>query len=173
MFDGFVIMMYSMVLTALLPDFGISKTTGGILGSITLAASALGGLLFGKLADRRGRRTGVIASVLTYSVFTAACAFAQTVWELGVFRFLLGLGMGGAWTCGAVLVSESWPDRHRGKAVGIMQSAWSIGYAAAAIVTAIVLPRFGWRGVFLVGILPALCTIWIRSSVDEPEIWRE
>jgi MFS family permease len=172
MFDGFDIMVYSMVLTAVIADFGMSKTMGGALGSLTLVASALGGVLFGTLADRRGRRTGIIASVLTYSIFTAACGVAQTVWQLAIFRFLLGLGMGGAWTCGAALVSESWPDRHRGKAIGFMQSAWAIGYGGAALLAAIVLPRYGWRAMFLIGGLPALTTLWIRRFVDEPEIWR-
>ena len=132
----------------------------------------MGGVLFGTLADRRGRRVGIIGSVLTYSVFTAACGLAQTVWQLAIFRFLLGLGMGGAWTTGAALVSESWPDRHRGKAVGLMQSAWAIGYGGAALLSAIVLPRFGWRAMFLIGGLPALCALWIRSNVEEPEIWK-
>jgi MFS family permease len=172
MFDGFDIMVYSMVLTAVIADFGISKTTGGALGSLTLLASALGGVLFGTLADRRGRRAGIITSVLMYSLFTAACGFAQTVWQLAIFRFLLGLGMGGAWTSGAALVSESWPDRHRGKAIGLMQSAWAIGYGGAALLSAIVLPRFGWRAMFLIGGLPALTALWIRGNVEEPEIWK-
>ena len=127
LFDGFDIMIYSMVLTAVLAEFGISRTAGGLLGSLTLLGSAAGGLLFGMVSDRRGRRAGIISSVLTYSVFTAACGLAQTVWQLAVFRFLLGLGMGGAWTTGAALVSESWPDRHRGKAMGLMQSSWAVG----------------------------------------------
>jgi MFS family permease len=172
MFDGFDIMVYSMVLTAVIADFGISKTAGGALGSLTLAASALGGVLFGTLADRRGRRAGIITSVLMYSLFTAACGFATTVWQLAIFRFLLGLGMGGAWTSGAALVSESWPDRHRGKAIGLMQSAWAIGYGGAAVLSAIVLPRFGWRAMFFIGGLPALCALFVYRYVEEPAIWK-
>jgi MFS family permease len=113
----------------------------------------------------------MIGSVLVYSVFTAMCGLVQTILQLGIFRFLLGLGMGGEWTSGAALVSETWPDRHRGKALAWMQSAWAIGYAAAAIVVAIVVPRFGWRAAFFVGVLPALLTLWIRRSVSESEIW--
>jgi len=113
----------------------------------------------------------LIASVLVYSVFTAACGLAQSILQLGVFRFLLGLGMGGEWTSGAAMVSETWPDRHRGKAVALMQSGWAVGYAAAAIVVALVLPRFGWRAVFFVGIAPALLTIWIRRDVEESPVW--
>ncbi len=173
MFDGFDVMVYSMVLTAVIADFGMSKTIGGALGSLTLAASAIGGVLFGTLADRHGRKRGIIVSVLVYSLFTAACGVAQTIWQLAIFRFLLGLGMGGAWTAGAALVSESWPDPHRGKAIGVMQSAWAIGYGGAALLAAIVLPRFGWRAMFLIGGLPALTTLWIRRAVREPDIWRQ
>jgi MFS family permease len=143
----------------------------GLLGSLTLVASGIGGIVFGIIADRYGRRRALIGSVLVYSVFTAACGFAQSTWQLGVFRFVLGLGMGGEWTSGAAMVSETWPDRHRGKAVALMQSAWAIGYAAAALVVALVLPRFGWRVVFMLGILPALLTLWIRRSVQESEVW--
>jgi MFS family permease len=173
MFDGFDIMVYSLVLTAVVADFGISTRIGGGLGSLTLAASAAGGWFFGRVADRRGRRTGLVASVLTYSIFTAACGLAQTVWQLAIFRSLLGLGMGGAWTTGAALVSESWPARHRGKAVGLMQSAWAVGYGSAALVSAIVLPRFGWRAMFLLGALPSLALLWVYRAVDEPEIWKQ
>jgi MFS family permease len=80
--------------------------------------------------------------------------------------------MGGEWASGAALVSETWPAEHRGKALGVMQSSWAIGYAAAAIVTALVLPRYGWRAVFFVGVLPALFTLWVRRRVEEPELWR-
>ncbi len=173
LFDGFDVMIYSMVLTALLADFGISKTTGGVLGSLTLLASAGGGVLFGMIADRYGRRTGLISSVLTYSLFTAACGLAQTVWQLAVCRFVLGLGMGGAWTTGAALVSETWPDRHRGKAVGLMQSAWAVGYGSAAALAAIVLPRYGWRAMFFIGALPALAAVWMHRGLNESAMWTD
>lgn len=171
MLDGFDIMLYALVISTLLGDFSITTATAGLLGSLTLVASGIGGVLFGAVADRLGRRRAMIGSILIYSVFTAMCGLAQTVWQLGIFRFLLGLGMGGEWTSGAALVSETWPDRHRGKALAWMQSAWAIGYAAAAIVVALVLPRYGWRAVFFVGILPAILTLWIRQYVEEPEIW--
>ena len=171
MLDGFDIMLYALVIGALLRDFSISTATAGLLGLLTLVASGIGGVLFGAIADRFGRRRAMIGSILVYSIFTAACGLAQTVWQLGIFRFLLGLGMGGEWTSGAALVSETWPDRHRGKAVALMQSAWAVGYAAAAIVVALVLPRFGWRVVFLIGILPALLTLWIRHGVHESDVW--
>jgi MFS family permease len=173
MLDSFDVMLYALVLAALMSDLGMSKEIAGALGSLTLVASAVGGMVFGIVADRFGRTRALMASVLVYSGFTLACGFAQTVPQLAVFRIFLGLGMGGEWASGAALVSETWSDRHRGKALGLMQSAWAVGYAAAAVVTAIVMPRWGWRGVFFVGVLPAFFTIWVRRSVKEPAIWRE
>src|SRR6185503_16686088 len=152
---------------------GVSRETAGLLGSVTLLAAAAGGIFFGVIADRFGRTRALMASVLIYSVFTAACGFAQNVTQLAAFRILLGIGMGGEWASGAALVSETWADEHRGKALGLMQSAWAIGYASAAMVTMIVLPRWGWRAVFLVGILPAFLTLWVRARVEEPKIWRD
>lgn len=173
MLDSFDVMLYALVLASIIADLGMSKETAGALGSLTLLASAAGGLLFGVVADRFGRTRALIASVLIYSVFTAACGLAQTVAQLAVFRIFLGIGMGGEWASGAALVSETWPAEHRGKALGFMQSAWAVGYGAAAIVTAVVMPLWGWRGVFFVGILPALFTLWVRRNVEEPAIWRE
>jgi MFS family permease len=169
--DGFDIMLYALVLSALLQDLSISTATAGLLGSLTLVASGIGGVMFGAIADRFGRRPAMIGSILVYSVFTAACGLSQTLWQLGVCRFLLGLGMGGEWTSGAALVTESWPDKHRAKAVAFMQSSWAVGYAAAAVVVALVLPSFGWRTVFFVGLLPALLTLWIRRDVKESALW--
>lgn len=169
--DSFDVMLYALVLSALLADLSISTATAGLLGSLTLVASGIGGVLFGTVADRRGRRPAMIASILVYSVFTAACGFAQSVWQLGVFRFLLGLGMGGEWTSGAAIVSETWPDRHRAKAVALMQSSWAIGYAVAALVTAALIRTIGWRGMFFIGLLPALATLWIQRGVPESEVW--
>src|SRR5262249_33767036 len=94
------------------------------------------------------------------------------LWQFALFRALLGLGMGGEWASGAALVSETWPAKHRGRALGLMQSAWAIGFAAAALVVGFVLPRWGWRAVFFVGILPALVTVWVQRTVEEPEVWK-
>jgi MFS family permease len=127
--------------------------------------------MFGWIADRFGRTRALMLSVAIYSVFTAACGLAQNFTHFLIFRTLLGIGMGGEWASGAALVSETWPARHRGKALGFMQSGWAIGYAAAALVNGIVQPAFGWRAVFFVGILPAFFTLWVRRSVEEPPIW--
>jgi len=172
MLDSFDVMLYAMVLAALMSDMSMAKATAGLLGSLTLIASAVGGLVFGVIADRFGRRRALMGSILIYSVFTAACGFASSVVMLAVFRIFLGLGMGGEWASGAALVSETWPAEHRGKALGIVQSSWAIGYAAAAAVAAIVLPVWGWRGVFFVGVIPAFFTLWIQKKVREPEIWK-
>ena len=173
MLDAFDVMLFALVLSALVQDPGmnVTLTAGGYLGSLTLAASAVGGFLFGVLADRMGRTRALSLSILIYSVFTFACGLAQDVFQLAVFRLFLGMGMGGEWASGAALVSETWPEQHRGKVLGLMQSCWAIGYALAAMVNWIALPRFGWRAVFFVGILPALFTFWIRRNVREPELW--
>jgi MFS family permease len=172
MLDSFDVMLYALVLAALMKDLGMAKLTAGLLGSVTLVASAVGGLVFGVVADRYGRTRALVWSILIYSVFTAACGFAQTVAHLAVFRVCLGLGMGGEWASGAALVSETWPDAHRGKALGFMQSAWAVGYGAAALVVAVIMPIWGWRAVFFVGIVPALLTVWVQSRVEEPAVWR-
>jgi MFS family permease len=172
MLDSFDVMLYAMVLAYLMKDLGMSKGTAGLLGSLTLLASAAGGMIFGIFADRFGRTRALRASIMIYSLFTAACGLASTVPMLAVFRVFLGLGMGGEWASGAALVSETWPAAHRGKALGLMQSFWAVGYAAAALVTYFVLPRWGWRPVFFIGVLPALFTFWIQAKVEEPEIWK-
>ena len=173
MLDSFDVMLYALVLAHLMRDLSMDAPTAGLLGSLTLLASAAGGLVFGVIADRFGRTPALMGSIILYSVFTAACGLAQTVAQLAVFRVFLGLGMGGEWASGAALVSETWSTEHRAKALGFMQSSWAIGYGAAALVTALVIPLWGWRGVFFVGVLPALFTIWIRRNVKEPEIWRQ
>jgi MFS family permease len=172
MLDAFDVMLYAMVLASVMTDLGMAKSTAGLLGSLTLVASAFGGLIFGLVADRHGRRTAMMYSILIYSIFTAACGLSTSILMLAVFRVLLGLGMGGEWASGASLVSETWPGKHRGKALGLVQSSWAVGYALAAAVAAVILPVWGWRAVFFAGVVPALFTLWIRRNVREPEIWR-
>jgi len=171
MLDSFDILLYALLLPAVMASLHLSKATAGLLGSVTLVAAAAGGLLFGIVADRWGRTRALMSSVLLYAVFTAACGFAWSLPSLAVFRILLGFGMGGEWAAGASLVSETWPAPHRDKALALMQSSFAIGYGLAAVVVFLLQPLVGWRGVFFVGIIPALLTLWIRRSVPEPEEW--
>ncbi|HEX4541794.1 MAG TPA: MFS transporter [Candidatus Acidoferrum sp.] len=173
MLDAMDVMLYSFVLAYLMRDFGMSTGTAGLLNSLTLIASAIGGFFFGVLADRIGRTRALMASILVYSISSAACGFSHSIPQLAIFRFLLGLGMGGEWTAGAALIAETWRAEHRGRALGLMQSAYAIGEAVAAVVVLIVLPYFGWRAVFFVGVLPALLVFWIYRGVPEPELWKQ
>ncbi|WP_263381420.1 MFS transporter [Granulicella arctica] len=171
MLDSMDVMLYSMVIPAAQKDLHMSSGIAGGIMSLTLVAAAAGGIFFGFVADRLGRTRALSMSILIYCVCTGLCAFVHTVPQLAICRMLLGLGMGGEWAAGAALVAETWPDEHRGKALGIVQSSWAIGYALAALVVALVMPHFGWRAVFLVGMLPALVTVWIRRKVKEPDTW--
>jgi len=174
MLDSFDVMLYAMVIAALVedPTLHLSLATAGLLTSVTLLAAAAGGIAFGVVADRIGRKRALMAAVLIYSIFTAACGFAQSALQLGIIRVLLGLGFGGEWATGAALVSESFPAKHRGKALAFVQSSWAIGYGLAALVNLLVMPVWGWRGVFFVGVVPALFTIWIQRKIEEPKIWQ-
>jgi MFS family permease len=173
MLDAFDAMLYALVLAYVMRDLGMSKATSGLLYTLTLLASGIGGLLFGWLADRIGRKRALMFSILTYSVCSFASGLSTTVLMLAAFRFILGLGMGGEWNTGATLVAETWPDELRAKAIALVQSSWAIGYALAALVAGIVLQYANWRFVFFVGILPALVTLWIRRSVPESQLWLE
>ena len=170
--DSMDVYLFILAMPLLLKTFHMSRAVGGMLGTLTLIASAIGGVAFGFIADRFGRTRSMMASILIYSVFTAACGFAQSIVQLGIFRFLLGLGVGGEWSSGAALISETWPEKHRGKAFGIMQSGFALGFVLASAIAMFVFPHWGWRGAFYIGILPALVTVWVRKHVEEPASWR-
>jgi len=173
MLDSFDAMLYALVLTHIMRDLGMSKATSGLLYTLTLLASGIGGILFGFIADRIGRKRALMLSILTYSICSFASGLSTSVLMLAVFRFVLGLGMGGEWNTGATLVAETWPTEWRAKAISIVQSSWAIGYAVAAVVAGIVLHYADWRMVFFVGVLPALVTLWIQNKVPESEMWKE
>jgi len=173
MLDAFDVMLYALVLAHIMRDLGMSKATAGGLGTLTLLASGIGGVFFGFIADRIGRKRALMLSILTYSICSFASGLATSILMLAVFRFILGLGMGGEWNTGATLVAETWPTELRAKAISIVQSSWAIGYALAALVAGIVLHYANWRMVFFVGILPALVILWIRKDVPESEMWLE
>jgi len=173
MLDGMDVMLYSLVLQSVQKDLHLTPAISGLLMSFTLVTAAVGGILFGRLADRWGRAKAMMASILVYSVFTGLSGLSQNVWQLAIFRLCLGLGMGGEWATGATLVAETWPPEHRGKALGFLQSSWAVGYACAVLVNWVIAPRWGWRAVFFAGVLPALVVLWIWRSVEEPQMWRE
>jgi MFS family permease len=173
MLDAFDAMLYALVLTYVMRDLGMSRQTAGFLYTLTLLASGIGGLFFGFLADRIGRKRALTLSILTYSICSFASGLSTSVLMLATFRFILGLGMGGEWNTGAALVAETWPDELRTKAIALVQSSWAIGYALAALVAGVVLRYANWRMVFFVGILPALVTLWIRKGVPESDMWNE
>ncbi|MFZ0480030.1 MAG: MFS transporter [Terriglobales bacterium] len=173
MLDSFDAMLYALVLTHVMRDLGMTKSTAGLLSTLMLLASGIGGILFGFLADRIGRKRALLLSILTYSLCSFASGLSTSILMLAIFRFILGLGMGGEWNTGATLVAETWPDDLRAKALSIVQSSWAIGFALAALVAGIVLRYANWRMVFFIGILPALVTLWIQNKVPESEMWLE
>ena len=143
---------------------------GGIVLSIFMIGWALGGLIFGPIADRYGRAKTMAITILIYAVFTGLCSIAGSWQELALYRFMTGLGIGGEWSAGAALIAETWPERSRAKAAGIMQSCGGIGFFLASLLYLFIGP-YGWRWVFALGILPAVVAFYIRRSLDEPERW--
>jgi MFS family permease len=143
---------------------------GGIIFSIFLIGWAVGGVLFGVVADRFGRTRTLVFTILIYAVFTGMAALSHTWWQLGIYRFLTALGIGGEWAAGAALVAEVWPEEKRAKAAGLLQSAWAGGFLIAAVVS-LLMRDCGWRPIFLVGIAPAVVALLVRLWVKEPERW--
>src|SRR3954453_640870 len=140
MLDAMDVMLYSFALTTIRSEFQLSSGGAGALGAAPLVTSAIGGMLFGWLSDRYGRARALMWSILAFSILTGLTATARSIPELVFWRTLVGIGLGGEWAAGSVLVAETWPAAHRGKAIGLIQSAWAIGYILAAILAAAVLP---------------------------------
>ena len=172
MLDSMDVMLYALVLGQVQREMHLSAAMSGAMMSVTLIAAAVGGIAFGWFADRYGRVRALTISVLVYSVATGLCGLTHTAAQFMLCRILLGLGMGGEWASGAALVAETWPARHRGKALAFVQSSWAVGYALGALVVALVMPHFGWRAVFFVGVAPALIALWLQRGVREPEAWQ-
>ncbi|MGD9725846.1 MAG: MFS transporter [Nitrospiraceae bacterium] len=143
---------------------------GGLIFSVFLIGWAIGGICFGIVADYLGRTKTLIATILIYAVFTGLAALSQDWWHLALYRFLTALGIGGEWAAGAALVAETWPEEKRAKAAGILQSAWAVGFFLAAIAN-LLLKDYGWRTLFLIGVLPAFVALLVRWSVKEPDRW--
>ena len=160
MLDAMDVMLYAFALTTIRDEFHLSSAAAGAMASGTLLASAVGGILFGVVADRLGRARALVYAVLVYSGFTGLTATATSVGSLLLWRTLVGLGMGGVWSAGSVLVAESWPAEHRGKAAGLMQSGWALGYILAALLVAALMPRWGWRPLFVIGVRRRYWLYW-------------
>jgi MFS family permease len=173
--DAFDVQMYSFVIPTVIALWGLSRGEAGVIGTVTLLISSLGGWFSGTLSDRSGRVRILQISILWYSVFTFLCAFAQDFQQLFILRALHGLGFGGEWAAGAVLMGEVIRDKYRGRGVGLVQTGWAVGWGGSALVyTALyaVLPEsIAWRVLFAVGLLPAAFVVWIRRNISEPEIF--
>jgi MFS family permease len=175
--DAMDLLLFAFAVSSIAEVFSLSPSQVGTIFSVTLFSSAFGGAVFGIVSDYIGRVRALTYTILVYSLFTGLSAFSPTVWFLIVCRLFLGLGMGGEWASGEVLVAESWPKQHRGKVIGMVQSGWAVGYILAAILATLIIPGFdvnvGWRILFLVGITPAFLVFYIRRHLDEPEIWQK
>src|SRR6187401_2066320 len=176
MLDAMDFMLYTMAIGQLRTYFQFGDDVAGMLGTVTLVMSGVGGAIFGYVADRFGRTRALMATILIFSVSSLGAATSQSVLQLLFWRAVLGIGMGGEWASGAVLVSETWPAHLRNKAISIMQSGWALGYMLASISAAIILgaPSLGedaWRWLFVLGVAPAFLTLWIRRYVREPASW--
>jgi MFS family permease len=175
--DGFDFMVLPLALSAIAATFAVSQGAAGLIVTVSLIVSAFGGILAGYLADKIGRVNTLMITVGLYSVGTFLSGLSPSYELLLVFRAIQGLGFGGEWAAGAILVSEmSHPDQ-RGRVLGMIQSAWAIGWGGAVIAYTIVFslvgPELGWRVLFWLGILPALLVLYIRRKVSEPEVYVE
>jgi MFS family permease len=172
--DALDVQIFSFVIPSLLALWKITAGQAGELATITLLVSAFGGWIAGAACDRFGRVRVLQVTIVWYAVFTFLCGFAQSFEQLFIFRALQGLGFGGEWAAGAVLMGEVIRDKYRGRAVGLVQTGWSIGWGAAALLYTILIATLpealAWRALFWIGILPAGLVFWIRRFVEEPEL---
>jgi MFS family permease len=169
--DSFDYFTLPLSMVALAAYFGLDSGQTGLLTTVTLVVSAIGGAVAGVVADRIGRVKALLITVVTYAVFTVACGFAPNYETLLVFRALQGLGFGGEWAVGAILVAEYATARNRGRTLGAVQSAWAVGWALAVVVYTLVFQFLGddlaWRVMFWTGALPALLVLWVRRRVQD------
>ncbi|MEH2481335.1 MFS family permease [Nitrobacteraceae bacterium AZCC 2146] len=175
--DGMDFMIYPLVIGTIIALWKVDPGTAGLAGTVTLLASAIGGWLGGYLADRIGRVRTLQITILWFSFFSLVCAFAQNFDQLLVARAILGLGFGGEWAAGAVLMGEAIRPQYRGRAVGSVQSGWAVGWGLAVLSQAILFswlpPDIAWRWMFAIGALPALLVLYLRRYVEEPAIAAE
>ncbi|MBN8557189.1 MAG: MFS transporter [Proteobacteria bacterium] len=169
--DGFDLLILGFMLSAISKDLSLTPGQAGSLVTWTLVGAVAGGILFGALSDRFGRIRVLTWTIVLFAVFTGLCAFAQGYWDLLIYRTIAGLGLGGEFGIGMALAAEAWPAKHRARVSSYVALGWQTGVLLAALLTPLLLPSIGWRGMFLVGMLPALIAWVIRNKLHEPEVF--
>ena len=169
--DGFDLLILGFMLRSISADLQLTQGQAASLVTATLVGAVLGGIGFGMLSDRIGRVRVLTWTIVLFAVFTGLCALAQGYWDLLIYRTIAGLGLGGEFGIGMALVAEAWPASKRARASSYVGLGWQVGVLAAAIATPILLPTIGWRGMFAIGILPAIAAYFIRHSLHEPEVF--
>jgi len=173
MLDAFDFTIFFLLLTPISREFHVSLTAMASVVTLTLWMRLIGACASGWLADRVGRRTPLMISIAWFSVCQFIAGFSPSFTFLLVMRTLLGIGMGAEWPAGSALAMESWPARSRGRMSGLLQGSWGLGYVLACVAYAALVDRIGWRGLFWIGVLPALLIVYVRRFVKEPEVWIE
>jgi SHS family lactate transporter-like MFS transporter len=171
--DAFDFTVFLLIMVPIAKEFHVPLTEVTLVFTITLWMRLLGATASGWLADRVGRKTPLMISILWYSICNFIAGFSPTFWFLFLFRALLGIGMGAEWPAGAALAMESWPARSRGLMSGVLQGSWGIGFLLSSAAYGLLFNAIGWRGLLWLGVLPALVTLYIRKFVKEPEVWKE
>ena len=169
--DGFDLLILGFMLRAISADLQLTTTQSASLVTATLVGAVAGGLLFDMLPDRLGRVRVLTWTIVLFAVFTGLCAFAQGYWDLLFYRTIAGLGLGGEFGIGMALVAEAWPASKRARASSYVGLGWQVGVLAAALLTPLLLPAIGWRGMFAIGVLPAIAAYFIRKSLHEPDVF--
>lgn len=169
--DGFDLLILGFMLPAISADLALSPTQAGSLVTWTLIGAVAGGIVFGSLSDKYGRVRVLTWTIVLFAVFTGLCAFAQGYWDLLIYRTIAGIGLGGEFGIGMALAAEAWPAKHRAKAASYVALGWQVGVLVAALLTPLLLPIIGWKGMFLVGIIPAFVAWYLRAKLHEPEVF--